>query len=34
MQHPPASHHFLPFRSKYSLQHPVLKSTQPMVRVR
>jgi hypothetical protein len=28
MQSSPASHHFLSIRSKYSLQHPVLKHPQ------
>jgi hypothetical protein len=28
MQSSPASHHFLPLRSKYSPQHPVLKYPQ------
>jgi hypothetical protein len=30
MQFPPISHHFIPPRSKYSPQHPVLKHTQSM----
>jgi hypothetical protein len=31
MQSPPASHHFLPLRSKYPPQHPVLKHSQSML---
>jgi len=30
MQSSPASHHFLPLRSEYSAQHPVLRHAQPM----